>query len=115
MKPEDHRIKVNDSIEISSAWLIPENYRYALIIAHGAGNDMHSSFIRVLHEGIAEHNILTVKFNFPYMEQGRKAPDRPAVLEASWRAVIDAILEKARLAPEKLKKFLWKISPLFQL
>jgi predicted alpha/beta-hydrolase family hydrolase len=102
MKQEDHRIKVNDSIEISSAWLIPENYRQALIIAHGAGSDMHSGFIRALHEGIAEHNILTVKFNFPYMEQGRKAPDRPAVLEAAWQAVIDAVLEKTRLAPERL-------------
>lgn len=102
MKPEDHRIKVNDSTEIGSVWLIPEHYQHALLIAHGAGNDMHSKFISTLHEGIAEHNILTVKFNFPYKEQGRKAPDRPAVLEAAWQAVIDAVLEKTQLAPEKL-------------
>jgi predicted alpha/beta-hydrolase family hydrolase len=102
MKLENHRIQVNDSAEISSVWLIPEQYRHALIIAHGAGNDMQSRFICALHEGIAEHGILTIKFNFPYMEQGRKAPDRPAVLEAAWQAVIDAVLEKARLAPEKL-------------
>jgi predicted alpha/beta-hydrolase family hydrolase len=102
MKQENHRIKVNDSTEISSVWLIPRQYQHALIIAHGAGNDMHSGFISTLHEGIAQHGILTVKFNFSYMEQGRKAPDRPAVLEATWQAVIDAVLEKTRLAPEKL-------------
>ncbi|WP_051954436.1 alpha/beta family hydrolase [Methylobacter sp. BBA5.1] len=102
MKPENHLIKVNNNTEISSVWLIPEQYQHALIIAHGAGNDMHSGFISTLHEGIAEADILTVKFNFPYMEQGRKAPDRPAVLEATWQAVIDAVLERTRLAPDKL-------------
>jgi uncharacterized protein len=102
MKPENHLIKVNNNTEISSVWLIPEQYQHALIIAHGAGNDMHSGFISTLHEGIAEADILTVKFNFPYMEQGRKAPDRPAVLEATWQAIIDAVLERTRLAPDKL-------------
>jgi len=102
MKPENHRIKVNDSTEIGSAWLIPEHFQHALIIAHGAGNDMNSEFISALHEGIAEHHILTVKFNFPYQELGRKAPDRPAVLEATWQAVIDAVLKQTRLPPAKL-------------
>lgn len=102
MKLEKYRIPVNGNAEIGSVWLIPEHYQHALIIAHGAGNDMHSDFISTLHEGIAEHNILTVKFNFPYKEQGRKAPDRPAVLEAAWLAVIDAVLEKTRLSPAHL-------------
>ena len=98
MKTEDHTIQVNDKATISSSWLIPKAYQHALIIAHGAGQDMNSPFISALHEGIAARNILTVKFNFPYLEQGRKAPDRPPVLLATWQAVIDAVIERTGLA-----------------
>ena len=99
MKEEFHLIQVNEKIRVSSAWLIPENYRAVLIIAHGAGNDMNSEFINFLHQTIAAQGVMTVKFNFPYKEQGRKAPDRPLVLETTWQAVIDTVLEKTRCGP----------------
>lgn len=102
MKEEFHLINAADKYRISSAWLIPENYRAVLIIAHGAGNDMHSGFISFLHQSIAEHGVLTVKFNFPYKELGRKAPDRPPILEATWRVVIEKVLEKTGCRPNHL-------------
>lgn len=102
MKEEYHLINVSDKLRISSAWLIPENYRAVLIIAHGAGNDMHSGFISFLHQTIAEQGILTVKFNFPYKELGRKAPDRPPVLESAWKTVIEAVLKKTQCPPEQV-------------
>ncbi|MGR9100669.1 MAG: alpha/beta hydrolase family protein [Gammaproteobacteria bacterium] len=102
MKKETHSVKVDGKLSISSVWLIPERYDAALIIAHGAGNDMHSDFISYLHREIAERDILTVKFNFPYKEQGKKAPDRAPVLEATWWAVIETVLEKTGLPQEKL-------------
>ena len=102
MNTENHSINVNDKHRISSVWQIPDDYRAVLIIAHGAGNDMHSDFISFLHERIAEHNILTVKFNFPYKEQGKKAPDRRQVLEATWQAVIDTVLEKTGCRNEQI-------------
>lgn len=102
MKTENHSIRVSEKSTISSSWLIPEGYERALIIAHGAGQDMNSPFICALHEGIAKHNILTVKFNFPYLEQGRKAPDRPSVLMATWHAAINAVKIRTDLSYEHI-------------
>ena len=94
MKTEHHTITITKKADISSVWLIPEKYESVLIIAHGAGRDMNSVFVSQIHEGIAKHNILTVKFNFPYMERGSKAPNTPHVLEETWHKVIDAVIEK---------------------
>ncbi|NOQ36285.1 MAG: hypothetical protein GQ569_10370 [Methylococcaceae bacterium] len=99
---EKYSISVPEKGEVSAISLIPENYHAALIIAHGAGKDMSSDFICRLHEGIAEKGILTVKFNFPYTEQGRKVPDRAKVLESTWNAVIDTVLEKTALNRNQL-------------
>ncbi len=94
MKTEHHTITISKKAKISSTWLIPEEYQSVLIIAHGAGHDMDSIFMSQLHEGIAKHNILTVKFNFPYMEQGLKAPNTPHVLEETWQQVINKVIEE---------------------
>ncbi len=102
MKTETHKITVNPKAYVTSIWLIPEQYDSVLIIAPGAGKDMHSEFISTLHEGIAEHNIMTVKFNFPYLEIGRPAPNTPTVLEDTWLAVIDAVMAQTRLPREKI-------------
>jgi predicted alpha/beta-hydrolase family hydrolase len=43
-------------------------------------------------EAIAARGLRVVTFNFLYMEGKRRgAPDRPPVLEATWRAAIDAV------------------------
>ncbi|MGR9116751.1 MAG: alpha/beta hydrolase family protein [Gammaproteobacteria bacterium] len=102
MKLETHAIHVNDKTSISSSWLIPKDYRHALIIAHGAGQGMDSPLISALHEGIASRNILTVKFNFPYLEQGRKAPDRAPVLTATWQAVVDSVKERTGMTSDQI-------------
>jgi predicted alpha/beta-hydrolase family hydrolase len=39
--------------------------------------------------GLAERGIATATFDFPYIGAGRKVPDRPAVLDTSWREAID--------------------------
>ncbi len=102
MKTENHTLLINDKDSISSVWLYPDSYQSAIIIAHGAGNGMNSAFISYLHETIAEQNILSIKFNFPYMEQEKKAPNRPAVLEATWQKMIEAVLEKTNLSSEQI-------------
>lgn len=102
MKTEYHTITITQKADISSVWLIPDEYKSVLIIAHGAGRDMNSTFIKHIHEGIAKHNILTIKFNFPYMEQGLKAPNTPHVLEETWLKVIDAALEKTGVSRKQL-------------
>ena len=57
-----------------------------IILAHGAGNDLENPLLVFLAEGLAREGVLALRFNFPYMEAGRKIPDKPEVLEATWEA-----------------------------
>ena len=63
----------------------------AVVLAHGAGNDMDSGFMRVFHAGLADRGFLAVRFNFPYKEAGRKLPDPRPLLETCFRAVADFV------------------------
>jgi predicted alpha/beta-hydrolase family hydrolase len=106
MSIESRKLKVDAKLEFLSVWAIPENYETttgrAIILAHGAGNDMHSSFVSHFHHAFAEAGLLSIKFNFPYTDAGRKVPDRMELLENTWRAVIKAVRTDSKLAPKHL-------------
>jgi predicted alpha/beta-hydrolase family hydrolase len=70
-----------------------------VVLAHGAGAGMDHPFMCALHEGLAAAGCLAVKFDFPYMAAGRRAPDRAPVLENAWRAVLGAARERASGVP----------------
>jgi len=61
----------------------------ALILGHGAGAGHRSAFMVNMARMLAALGIDVVTFNFLYTEQKRRIPDRPPVLEACYRAVID--------------------------
>lgn len=65
----------------------PDNARALYVMAHGAGADMRHRFLQSMADELATVGIATLRFNFPYTEQGRKAPDTQAVLEAYVRSV----------------------------
>jgi hypothetical protein len=58
----------------------------AVVLGHGAGADMTNAFLSAVHEGLAARGALVLKFNFAYTEAGRKVPDAPARLVATYRA-----------------------------
>jgi predicted alpha/beta-hydrolase family hydrolase len=62
----------------------------ALVLAHGAGAGQKSPFMVRFARGMAQREITTATFDFPYMTAGRKVPDRAPVLEAAWRDALDA-------------------------
>jgi hypothetical protein len=66
--------------------------RAALILAHGAGAGQKSTFMVAAARALAARGIATATFDFPYMAEGRKLPDKGAVLEEAWR---DAIAQGA--------------------
>ena len=104
MKSDSRRIVVDSKIAVSSIWAIPESYdrNLALVIAHGAGNDMHNPFLSYLHRSIADNEALCIKFNFPYKEQGRRAPDPAPKLMQTWRAVLDELNSDSELSPKNV-------------
>lgn len=57
---------------------------------------MDAPRMEAIASGLAAAGIRVVRFEFPYMRRGREtgkrgAPDRPAVLEATWREVIEEV------------------------
>jgi uncharacterized protein len=100
------KITVSPETNISSIWAIPQDYddsgRDALILAHGAGNDMNNPFLSYVHESLARQGMLSMKFNFSYKEHGRRAPDRAPVLGNTWRAMIQSVRQDAALRPRRL-------------
>src|SRR5688500_7837955 len=59
------------------------------LLAHGAGGSARSPFLAQLAAAVAAEGRRVVRFSFPYAAAGRRAPDRPAVLLATWRAVCE--------------------------
>jgi predicted alpha/beta-hydrolase family hydrolase len=62
--------------------------RALLVLAHGAGAGQKHPFMVATARGLATRGLDVVTFDFPYMTRGRGAPDRPPVLEQSFRDVI---------------------------
>src|SRR5262249_46697619 len=74
----------------------PDNARACYVLAHGAGADMRHAFMDKVAAGLADRGIASLRFNFPYMEDGKGRPDQPAVAHATIRAAVE---EAARLCP----------------
>jgi predicted alpha/beta-hydrolase family hydrolase len=70
--------------------------RWTLVHAPGAGANLRDPFGAFLARALPERGIGVVRFQFPYMEAGKSGPDRPPVLEATWRAVIEAVRQPRR-------------------
>jgi uncharacterized protein len=69
---------------------------WTFVYAPGAGSALDDPFALHASRVLAESGTETVRFQFPYMEAGRRSPDRPDVLEATWRAVLDAVRRDAK-------------------
>ena len=63
----------------------------ALVLAHGAGNDMTAPLLVAVAEGLAARGVTVLRFNFLYKELGKKAPDARLLLELVYRAAIEAM------------------------
>jgi predicted alpha/beta-hydrolase family hydrolase len=63
----------------------------ALILAHGAGAGQRSPFMTSFAQAIAVLGFDVVTFDFPYVEQRRRVPDRRPLLEACYAAVIQSV------------------------
>ena len=74
----------------------------AVLLAHGAGADMHACALTAFADALADANIPVLRFNFPYMTAGKKAPDRAPVLDAATRAAARELATRTKLAPQRL-------------
>lgn len=67
------------------------------VFAHGAGAGMNHPFMVKLSSALANGGIGSLRYNFPYMENGKKRPDPPAIAE---RTVVRAVETAIDLFPD---------------
>lgn len=72
----------------------PRDAKSTIVLAHGAGAPMDSTFMNVVAKGLAQAGIRVVRFEFLYMrarrtEKKRPGPDRQPALLARWREVVE--------------------------
>ena len=73
---------------------IPDGAWAMLSLAHGAGAGMRHPFMEALADALAGQGLATLRYQFPYMHQGGRRPDPPAVLEATVRAALARARER---------------------
>ena len=91
MPRDEIRIQVPGAGSVSALRTDAPGARWTFVYAPGAGSNMHDPFGSYAARELASHGVTTVRFQFPYMEAGRRGPDRPPVLEVAWRAVIAVV------------------------
>jgi len=94
---KEMRFGVGDAGEVSAILLRPADAGCLVLLGHGAGAGMRHSFMEEMAEELAGAKVATLRFNFPYMEQRRKVPDRAPVPTDT---VLAAVRAAAEAAPE---------------
>ena len=74
----------------------------AVLLAHGAGADMHAAALVTVADALAAAKIPSLRFNFRYKAAGRRAPDRAPVLEASVREAVAELASRAKVPAERI-------------
>jgi uncharacterized protein len=94
--PKPVTIAVDETRSVSGLLLAPRSARACYVLAHGAGAGMMHPFMTAIADGLGERGIATLRYQFPYMEQGGKRPDAPKLAQATVRA---AVAEASKLVP----------------
>jgi hypothetical protein len=95
-KADELKFRVENSGEVSALFLRPQDARWLMLLAHGAGAGMRHPFMENLAGELAVVKIATHRYQFPYMEQRRGRPDSPAILTAT---VAAALRKATEIAP----------------
>jgi len=76
--------------DVSAAWHDGGERAPSLVVGHGAGAGMEHPFIAGFCEELASAGISALRFNFPYLEAGRRSPGSPKDATAAFVAAFDA-------------------------
>ncbi len=83
------RIAVPEAESVSGLLIKPDGATSLLVFGHGAGAGMHHPFMEAVASALADREIATLRYQFPYTEAGRRAPDRSPRLMHTVRAAVD--------------------------
>jgi predicted alpha/beta-hydrolase family hydrolase len=96
LQTKELTVRVSESVgDVSALLQRPRDARWLLVLAHGAGAGMRHAFMESLSRELADVGVATLRYQFPYMQQGRPHPNPPAVLIATVRAAMAAAADAA--------------------
>jgi len=64
---------------LDAIWMAPARPAAQLLLAHGAGAGFHHQTMQALAQAFAHQGIATLRFNFPFMQQGKRRVDSTPV------------------------------------
>jgi hypothetical protein len=73
---------------VSALLIAPASPIACYVFAHGAGAGMTHAFMEAVAQELAQRGVATLRYQFPYMEDGSKRPDPPKVAHAAVRAAV---------------------------
>jgi predicted alpha/beta-hydrolase family hydrolase len=103
--PEELKIKINEDDTTSAMLYVADKKTRVdatIILGHGAGAGQQAPFMTLFAKGLAARGCDVLTFNFLYMEQGKRVPDRNDKLELCYRAVIDAASKHKKLKNNRI-------------
>ena len=87
----EHEFEATSSSGTVSALLArPPGADCLLVLGHGAGAGMRHRFMETLTARLAKRRIATLRYQFPYIEQGRRRPDFQPILLKTIRSAVAA-------------------------
>lgn len=76
--------------QVSAIFERPTDAEVVLVLAHGAGAGMEHPFLVGLAKRLAERSVATLRYQFPYMEGGKRRTDPPGIAVSTVRAAVGA-------------------------
>ncbi|HEB90176.1 MAG TPA: hypothetical protein ENI85_11445 [Deltaproteobacteria bacterium] len=100
-EPIHGRVAVSGVLGIPEWW--PTGERVAVVFAHGGPSNYDDPMIVALSRRLTEQGYLTLRFNFPFAEAGkRSSADSPATLERGFRAALNVLGRDPTARPARL-------------
>jgi predicted alpha/beta-hydrolase family hydrolase len=81
-------IEIGKAGAVSALLIRPAQARACFVFAHGAGAGMTHPFMETFAAGLGERGVATLRYQFPYMENGSKRPDPPDIAQSAVRAAV---------------------------
>lgn len=90
-------LATSSSGNVSAVLQRPDDAEALYVFGHGAGAGMRHQFMEAVAGRLAERRVATFRYQFPYMEAGRRGPNPGPILV---RTVRSAVAEAASLASD---------------
>ena len=78
-------LAVDTARSVSGLWRRRQDARACFVLAHGAGPGMTHPFLEAIADGLADRRVASLRYQFPFMEQGSRRPDQPKLAHATVR------------------------------